>query len=189
VEIVNGPIEANNLRGRINIETVNGSIDTGNLDGRISLSTVNGRIRDRESSGERVSYNNVNGSIISNSRSQRVDAETVSGSIELDLAGIEDLETSSVSARVIVSLELLEGGRVDMSNVSGYTELLVNRDISARFEINTAVGGDIDNDLSDHQPVQENRFINSSELQFSLNGGTGSVEISSVSGGILIGVK
>lgn len=189
VEIVNGTIEATNLQGRIDIETVNGSIETSNLDGRINLSAVNGRIRDRGSRGDRVSYDNVNGSIISDTRSQRVDAETVSGSIELDLDKVSDLETSAVSARVIVSLELLEGGRVDMSNVSGRTELLVNRDISARFDINTAVGGDIDNDLSDHQPLRENRFINSSELQFSLNGGSGNVEMSSVSGDILIGTK
>lgn len=189
VEIVNGPIEASNLSGRINIETVNGTIETSSLNGRISLATVNGRIRDRGSNGERVSYNNVNGSIISDTRSRRVDAETVSGTIELELGEVDDLETSSVSARVIVSLDLLEGGRVEMSNVSGRTELLVNRDISARFDINTAVGGDIDNDLSSDQPVNENRFINSSELQFSLNGGAGSVEISSVSGDILIGAK
>ena len=88
-----------------------------------------------------------------------------------------------------MSLELLDGGRVEMSNVSGRTELLVNRDISARFDINTAVGGDIDNDLSGDAPRRENRFINSSELQFSLNGGAGNIEISSVSGDIVIGAK
>lgn len=189
VEIVNGPIEASNLDGRINIETVNGSIETSNLSGRINLSTVNGQIRDRGSRGERVSYNNVNGSIISDTRSPRVDAETVSGSIELDLDKVDDLETSAVSARVFVSLELNAGGRVEMSNVSGKSELLVNRNISAHFDINTAVGGDIDNDLSEDEPHRENRFINSSVLQFSLGGGAGSVEISSVSGDILIGPK
>lgn len=189
VEIVSGPIEATNLSGRISIETVNGSIETSSLNGRINLSTVNGQIRDRGSRGDRVAYSTVNGSIISNTRSQRVDADSVSGTVELDLGDIDDLEASSVSARVIVSLSLLEGGQVEMSNVSGTMELLVNPDISARFDINTAVGGDIDNDLSDHEPVEQNRFVNSSELQFTLNGGAGSVEISTVSGDILIGVK
>jgi hypothetical protein len=37
--------------------------------------------------------------------------------------------------------------------------------------------------------VRENLFINSGELQFSLNGGSGSVEISSVSADILVGEK
>jgi hypothetical protein len=37
--------------------------------------------------------------------------------------------------------------------------------------------------------VRENRFINSGELQFSLNGGSGNVEISFVSGDILVGEK
>ena len=189
IEIVNGPVEASDLEGRINIETVNGSIDTTNLNGRISLSTVNGQIRDRRSNGNRVAFSTVNGSIISDTRAERVDAESVSGSVQLDLGNIDDLEASSVSARVIVSLDLLEGGQVELSNVSGYTELLVNRDVSARFDINTAVGGDIDNDLSDHEPVRENRFVNSSELQFSLNGGSGTVDISSVTGDIVLGAK
>lgn len=189
IEIVNGPIEANDLSGRINIETVNGSIETFNLDGRINLATVNGQIRDRGSRGERVFYNNVNGSIISNTRAQRVNAETVSGTVELNLGDIEDLEASGVNANLIISLNLLEGGRAELSNVNGYTELLVNPDISARFEINTAVGGDIDNDLTDHEPVQESRFINSQELTFSINGGAGSVDISTVTGDILIGKK
>lgn len=189
VEIVNGPIDASNLKGRIDIETVNGSIATSGLDGRIHLSTVNGQVRDTNSDGSRVSYNTVNGSIISNTRARRVDAESVSGSVQLDLGEVDDLQASSVSARVIVSLDLLKGGDVEMSNVSGYTELLVGPDISARFDLNTAVGGDIDNELTDDKPVRENRFVNSSELQFSLNGGHGNVEISSVSGDITIGRK
>ena len=84
---------------------------------------------------------------------------------------------------------MLAGGNVELSNVSGYTELLVSPDISARFDLNTAVGGDIDNDLTDHKPVQENRFINSRELQFTLNGGSGTVDISTVSGDILLGKR
>ncbi len=189
IEIVNGPIVASNLGGRIDIETVNGSIETSNLDGRITLSTVNGQIRDRGSNGSRVSYSTVNGSIISNTRAQRVDADSVSGSVELDLGSVDDLEASSVSARVLVSLDLLKGGQVEMSSVSGFTELMVNPDISARFDINTAVGGDIDNDLTDDKAVEQNRFVNSSELQFTLNGGDGFVEISTVSGDILIGPR
>jgi DUF4097 and DUF4098 domain-containing protein YvlB len=189
IEIINGPVVASSLTGRINIETVNGPIETNNLDGRITLSTVNGQIRDRDSIGERVNFSTVNGSIISNSSSERVDADSVSGSVELDLGIIDDLEASSVSGSLIVSLELLEGGKVELSNVSGYTELLINENASARFDLNTAVGGDIDNDLSDHEARQENRFVNSSELQFSLNGGSGNVDISTVTGDILIGKK
>lgn len=189
IEIVNGPIVASDLSGRIGIETVNGKIETSGLDGRITLSTVNGQIRDRGSKGSRVSFSTVNGSIISNTRAQRVDAESVSGSVELDLGEVDDLEASSVSAQVLVALDLIPGGQVEMSSVSGKIELLVQPDISARFELNTAVGGDIDNDLSDDKPVEQNRFVNSSELQFSMNGGEGYVELSTVSGDILIGPR
>lgn len=189
IEIVNGPIEAAGLGGRISLETVNGSIETENLDGRINLSTVNGRIRDRDSNGDRVKFNAVNGSVYSNTASSRVSAESVSGAIELELGSIDDLEASTVSGRIRVSLALRDGGQVEMSSVSGTTELLVDPGISARFDINTAVGGDIDNELTDHAPVRENRFVNSSELQFSLNGGTGNVDISTVTGNILIAPK
>lgn len=189
IEIVNGPIDANDLAGRINIETVNGSIESSNLDGRITLSTVNGQIRDRNSKGTRVAFSTVNGSIISDTQADRVDAESVSGSVELDLAAIDDLEASTVNGDLIISLELMDNGRVELSSVSGYTELLVNPDISARFDLNTAVGGDIDNDLTDDKPRKENRFVSSSELQFSLNGGSGSVDISTVTGDILVGLK
>ncbi len=37
--------------------------------------------------------------------------------------------------------------------------------------------------------VRKNHFINYSELQFSLNGGSGNVKISKVSGDILIGAE
>ena len=83
----------------------------------------------------------------------------------------------------------MPGGQVEISRVSGMIELLVNSEISARFELNTAVGGDIDNDLSDDRPMEQNRFVNSSELQFTMYGGEGYVEVSSVSDDILIGPR
>lgn len=184
VEIINGEITLAGLSGIIKVETVNGSIEADDLDGRITLETVNGSIDDRNSAGDRIMLSTTNGSITSNTRATRVSAETVNGDIELELGSIDELELSSVAGRLEVATAMNERAQINISSVGGRVELSLPGDTSARFRLNTAVGGRIDNQLSDDEPVRENRYVNSSELNFAHNGGDGDVRISTVTGGI-----
>lgn len=186
VEVVNGSIRAQALGGVVKLETVNGSIDASGLSGRIDLETVNGSIKDVDSSGTRVTYSTINGDIRSNTGSARISAENVNGLIDMELGTLDELELSTVGGRVDVTTGMSTGGHIRISSVSGRVDLTVPADISARFNVSTAVGGRIDNRLSDEEPVRENRFINSSELRLSLNGGDGDIQISTVTGNVTL---
>lgn len=186
IEVVNGEITASDLRGAVKLESVNGDIEADRLNGRLTLGTVNGNIEDRGSEGSRIYFSTVNGSIASDTRSPRVNAETVNGDIELDMAALDELEISTVGGRLEVSAAMNELAQVDISSVGGRIELTLPTTTSARFNVTAAVNGRITNQLSDDEPEHENRYVNSSELDFTLNGGSGDVSISTVSGNVTL---
>jgi hypothetical protein len=184
VELVNGDIDAANLKGLISLSTVNGDIHASALDGRMSLETVNGNISDENSTGSLIEYQTVNGDIESNTKSPRVRLENVNGEIELMLGNLDELEASTVGGDMEISATLNPLAEVELSSVHGRIDLAVPASTSASFEVRTSVGGRIDNDLSSDEPTRRDRFVNSSDLDFSLNGGEANVKISTVSGNI-----
>lgn len=186
VEVINGRITASRLDGVVRLETVNGSIDSEQLSGRFALETVNGNIDDRNSAGTRAAFSAVNGSIRSDTRSPHITASNVNGEIALDLHSLDELEVSTVSGSIDVFGMLNDGAHVEMSSVGGRVELSLPLSTSASFQVSTAVGGRIRNELSDAEPVQKNRYVNSRELDFSINGGRGNVDISTVSGSVTL---
>jgi DUF4097 and DUF4098 domain-containing protein YvlB len=186
VEVINGRIVANDLDGVVRLETVNGSIDTQNLSGRISLKTVNGSIDDRGSVSSRASFSAVNGSIRSDNQSPQVSASNVNGNMELDLHYVDDLEVSTVGGSLEIFAFMNDLAYIDLSSVGGSIDLRLPDTTSTSFHVSTAVGGRIRNQLSDDEPMQRNRYINSRELDFVINGGNGDVNISTVSGNITL---
>lgn len=186
VAVINGGIRASGLNGVVRLETVNGTIDSEELGGRIALETVNGSIDDRNSKGARAAFSAVNGSIRSNNRSPHISASNVNGDIELDLDYIDELEASTVSGSIDVFGILNDSAWVDISSVGGRVELHLPASTSASFHVSTAVGGRIRNELSTAEAVQKNRYVNSRELDFAINGGSSDVKISTVSGSITL---
>lgn len=186
IEVVNGDVFATNLRGTVRLETVNGDIDTNRLEGRIDLQTVNGSIDDNGSRGSRVTLNTTNGDIDANTMSARVNAETVNGDIDLDTGAVDELEISTVGGSMDVRATLNDQGEINVSSVSGRIELTVPTSTAARFTVSTAVNGRINNELTDDEPERRNRYVNSRELDFTLNGGGGEVSVSTVSGNVTL---
>lgn len=189
LDVVNASITLNNLSGSVKVETVNGSIDAAGLQGRVSLQTVNGEIDDRDSSPTRVDYSVVNGDITSNVKSEEVAAESVNGDIDLEIASVTNLDVGSVGGRIDIDAALSDEADVEISTVNGRISLTVPESTSARFLLNTQVNGRIRNELTSDEPERENRYVNSSNLNFSMNGGKADVEISAVSGGITLRKK
>lgn len=189
IEVVNASVLLMNLEGSVKAETVNGSLDVKNLKGRVSLETVNGEITDNGSNPDRIDYSVVNGDITSNVNSEDVSAEAVNGDIELKLTSVRDLHLSSVGGRIEVDTSLNNDADVEISTVHGRINLTVPQSTSARFRVDTEVNGRINNQLSDDEPERENRYVNSSNLNFSLNGGAADVEISTVSGNVTLRKK
>lgn len=186
IQVVNGQIVASDLSGVVRLESVNGPIDTRALNGRVSLETVNGSINDRGSNGPRANFKAVNGSIRSDSQSPQVSASNVNGSIELDLNRIDELEVSTVGGSLDIFAFMNELAHIDISAVGGSVDLNLPDTTSASFHVSTAVGGRIRNELSDDEPEQRNRYVNSRALDFSINGGSGDVTISTVSGNVTL---
>jgi DUF4097 and DUF4098 domain-containing protein YvlB len=189
IEVINGEIVASDLQGVIKLETVNGSIDSTDLNGRITLETVNGRIDDRNSQGSRVTYNAVNGSISANTSAPRITAENVNGDMELELGAIDELELSTVGGHIEINTEMNPQAQIDISSVGAGIDLTLPASTSARFSINTQVGGRITNELSDDVPERTNRYVRSSDLNFVLSNGNGVVDISTVTGSIRLRSK
>ncbi len=186
VEVVNGMIVASDLSGVVRLQSVNGAIDTRALSGRISLETVNGSIDDRGSSGPRASFSAVNRSIRSDSLSPQVSASNVNGRIELDLNRIDELDVSMVGGNLDIFAFMNDLAHIEISSVGGSIDLNLPLTTSASFHVSTAVGGRIRNELSDDEPEQKRRYVNSRQLDFTLNGGSGDVNISTVSGNITV---
>ncbi len=186
IETVNGEVIITNLRGSVEVETTNGDIDATDLNGRVTLESVNGTIDDEGSGGSRMSLTTVNGDINSNTASPRISVESTNGDIEIEAAALDQLEASTTNGRLEVTAAMNAQAQIDMTSVGGRVELTVPGSTSAHFNVSTSVGGRITNQLSDDEPERKNRYVNSSELDFTLNGGSGDVDISTVHGNITL---
>lgn len=188
IETVNGDIKVDKLSGRLMLEAVNGDIDAKELKGDVKIETVNGDIRSRSSQSKDGSYESVNGNIDVVTDSPELSAETVNGDIELDLGNVEQLNLNTVNGSIEAKLELAKQGDVRATSVGGSIELYFQEEVSARFDIQGHAGGRIVNKLSDHA-VKKAKYGPSRWLEFSLNGGDGKVDVSTVSGRVKLGKK
>lgn len=182
-ETVNGDIDVRDIVGRIRLETVNGGIDARNLDGDLNFETVNGEINDEKSSGSEATYASVNGEIMVNSSVPEVMAESVNGDLELKLGMVQKIEMTTVNGTIDVHMDLMEGGTVEGSNVSGRINLSLQNDVSAEFDIDSHAGGRLVNNLTDDD-VRKAKYGPGRWLDFTTRGGKGKVELSTVSGRI-----
>lgn len=183
LKTVNGNLTAQELKEDIALETVNGDIISTNNHGRLQLTTVNGSIRDQGSQGRRLNVESVNGEIRLDSRAEEVNFSVVNGEGELTLTGTARLELSSVNGEVAAVLKDSKTPKISGSSVSGSTRLTLDKDISARFELEASAGGSISNSLTNDK-AEKAKYGPSSDLNFTTGSGDGEVEISTVSGDI-----
>lgn len=188
IETVNGDIKVAKMSGRLRFEAVNGDVNAKELEGDVKIETVNGSIKSRNSQSKDSVFESVNGDIDVESDSPELKAETVNGDIELKLNKIEQLNLNTVNGSIDARMELAKQGDVRASSVGGSIGLYFQEDVSARFEIEGYAGGRITNNLSDHKEKKA-KYGPSRWLRFSLNGGDGKVDVSTVSGRIKIGKK
>ncbi|MCP5331248.1 MAG: DUF4097 family beta strand repeat protein [Pseudomonadales bacterium] len=181
ISSVNGEIIASNLASFVELSTVNGKIESNNNSGRLTLSTVNGEIHDEASSG-RAEFSSVNGELYINSNATEVSVSTVNGEADVHLQGSEELEMSTVNGDINVRMAASLSPRVEGSTVSGDLRLQLEPQVNARFDLNASVSGDIDNRLSDERASRRGRYGPGSSLNFSTGDGSGSIDMTTVSG-------
>ena len=187
VESVNGNIAVEKLKQRITLETINGNIVTNEIEGKINMETINGNVTDKDSSGT-LKVSTVQGNIKSTSRYSIVEIEIVNGGLELQLDKIDELSIDSVNGKVDAAMDLNSKGEVSVSNVNGSIDLKFNQDVSADFQVDVAVSGAIINKLTTDK-AEKQVYGPGSNLNFSKNGGSGRVEVSTVSGKVQISAR
>ncbi len=181
VDTVNGSIDASELAGRIRLESVNGRIKADSLEGDVKIATVNGSIESHSSKGKEDTYESVNGHIEVVSDSGDISVETVNGDIELSLGLVSQLNMQTVNGSIEAKLNLADNGEIDASSVGGSIRLYLQKEVSARFDIEGHAGGKIVNNLSGDK-MQRHKYGPGRWLKFSLKDGSAKVHISTVSG-------
>ncbi len=191
LETANGDIKLDTIGGYVDINTVNGDIRSENLSGKVKMETVSGDINDSASTAKRVSYRVVNGNVNVSTSARQVSVGGVNGDLDLKLEVVEELSIDTVNGDVNSSFSISDDGQVSMSSVSGDMTLFFNERPSAHFNINTHVGGDITNLLTDDRPKSA-KYGPSSTLHFDMAPKSkrgGDVNISTVNGDIILKEK
>lgn len=188
VNTVSGDIDATNLTGDIRLSTVSGDVISRGLAGGIALKSVSGDIIDRDGAADKASYASTSGDVQATTSAREISAESVSGDVDLNLQTITRLVLKSVSGDVQASLNLADNGRIEGNSVSGDVELIFAGAVNANLEANVSGGGDIVNKLNNAQ-AEESKWGVGAHLNTKVGSGAGNIELTTMSGDIIIRKK
>jgi hypothetical protein len=110
---------------------------------------------------------------------QDVDASTISGTLDVATSTIAHGRFTSVSGDIHYAAAMLPRALFEFSNHSGAVDLLLPRDVSARFELSSVEGG-IDNGFVQLRPTAAGVH----NLQLSLGTGSADVTVRTFKGGV-----
>jgi hypothetical protein len=165
VTSVSGDIEIRDASGRMRLKSVSGDIDGTSLDGPLVMNSVSGDLTLRQTKGD-------------------LQAQTISGDIELASIAVTELDSSTVSGDLAVSGTLSAGANLVGDSVSGDIRVKFDKDISARFDVQTR-SGNIKNRVNDQRPTVA-KSGSAETLRMVLGTGDGEVVLQSRSGDIVL---
>jgi DUF4097 and DUF4098 domain-containing protein YvlB len=179
VDLVSADLSLKGLHGAVDGKTVSGDIDATDLGGRVEIGSVSGDIALAGSDGP-LTLRSVSGDIKATTHANEITLVTVSGDADLTSDGrLDEATLHSVSGTVEISAELADGARVRGASTSGDMRFRVNPDVNAVVKL-SATSGRIKNALS---ADRAQRSVSGSEdLEFTLGSGSGSIELTTVSG-------
>jgi len=151
---------------RLKVETISAPITVSEMTAWIDLNSVSGKL-EVQGSPKEVKLNTVSGGIV-------VD----------DGAGLENLDTNTVSGDIEAHLRFRSGGSFSFNTVSGGIELRLPSNVSADFEAST-FSGSIHSDFGG-KPEKGSSILPAQNLGFTLGSGGARVKINSFSGPIKI---
>ncbi len=185
------------LNARLQFGGVSTDVEIAKITNDVDISSISGEVK-MSAAGGKTYINSVSGEIVINGENQRLQISTVSGDVDAKVLA-KDIEITGVSADIKVTTgdiesaqietvsgdssirgNLLESGRLRMSNVSGKSIFFAQENLDARIYLDTGPGGDIVNRLSKDQPNET--FIGSEKLKFTLGQGSAQIRMSTVSG-------
>lgn len=179
-----GDIRIKEVSSRIAVETVSGDLEARDLSGKIKIRSISGDIIESGSTGV-MNVQLVSGDLKSESNVSHLNVNSVSGDTRVKLQSVEELQIKSVSGDINAQLDLSSKGQIVGSTVSGDFYLKFHSMPDANFTLDTSAGGDITNRLTDDQPSSK-LFIPREHLEFKTGEGKGEVDLSTVSGELII---
>ena len=180
---VSTDISIENLLGGLRARSVSGDVTAANIQERVHIKTVSGDIDISDSSGK-ANIVTVSGEIEIEMDSGMIILDTVSGDIEAELEEFSALRANAVSGGIEVEGKLVDNGDIDMSSVSSDLVLNLGGPINAHLVVETGPGGDIENFLTDDEPIE--KFPSRMALEATLGSGEGTIKLRTVSGDIRI---
>lgn len=185
--IVNGPIEAKDVGGRLSLHAANGELDVEGEPAEARLETVSSSIdfRGRDSS---VDARTVSGTVDLRGVAGDVSVSTVSGSIRVEGGRLDRVELRSMSGSVDLEAALAPDARADLRSYSGSLSISLPETTSARFDvqsfsgsIESELGNDGEDDRGDlGQPGSGRR------VEFEAGDGDARVTVDTFSGSVRI---
>ena len=184
-ETVSGDIESSDVNGSfVELRSVSGDLDVEGNPERVSMASVSGDVEfDGESS--RVSIESVSGEVTLNGVGGEVEATTVSGDVYVEGTVLERGEFEAVSGDVELDFAVKDGGRINVSNMSGDIEIYLPDDQKAEFYAQS-FSGDVASDFGTVSRVDRGP---GSSLQHREGNNGASIHLNSFSGDVTINRK
>lgn len=180
---VSGDVTVRNARNRLDVTTVSGEVEVRDAKGRIELKSVSGDIDAYDLDGD-IEMHSVSGNVLARNAGDELDLESVSGDIELSRSSYKLLTGHTISGDADVAGEMIEGGRLEFDSVSGSVRVRFDKDVDARFDLETG-SGTIRNRVTSDRPVKS-KYVRDETLRFVKGEGKGEVNITTRSGDIVL---
>ncbi len=184
VRSVSADVELKGVDGAIAVRTVSGSIRATEFQAGARIRTVSGEVELADGGG-RVDLATVSGDAKLELDATDVAVDTMSGEIEIELDGFSRLVATATTGELEIDGRLDAGGRLEASTVNGDIDVRLGEPIDARIEALAGPGGDIDNDLTDDEPVSPSPVR--TELEAAVGDGSATVSLKTVNGEIRLG--
>jgi len=171
----------------VDLESVSGSVEYQGNTSDARLSSVSGSVR-YVGSAERALLDAVSGEVRLEGSAGEIDIESVSGRVTIVSATpVREADIETVSGSVEFAGALAPGGEISVESFSGGVFLTLNADVAARFELETLTGGiQVDLPGVSTNVVRSQRFGPSRSATFTTGDGSGSIDVTNMSGGIVV---
>jgi DUF4097 and DUF4098 domain-containing protein YvlB len=153
VQAVNASVSVRGFIGEQHLQTVSGEVQTEAAGADLDLKTVSGAIRVHgNNSRVHVSLNTVNGKTHLSNVSGDIDADTVSGDFEATQSALGRVRIKAISAAVILGGRLNPDAHVELSSITGNSQLHWSNAEDANIQIET-LGGEVHTCFANNPPV------------------------------------
>jgi DUF4097 and DUF4098 domain-containing protein YvlB len=186
-ESVTGGVRvAGNFRA-VDLESVSGSVDYQGNTSEVRLNSVSGSVR-FVGTAERASLEVVSGSVRLEGSAQELDVESVSGSVTIAASNpVREIGIETVSGSVDFRGALAPNGELSVESFSGRVILTLDPNVAARFDLETLTAGiEVELPGVSTTVVRSQRFGPSRSATFTTGDGGGSVDVTTMSGRIVI---